>query len=74
MKAAPVGAVVVRNGEIFGHGGNRAMSTTKPTAHADFVAQRRHRKNLHIVMDGVQSCETRAGRVRLEFRYGLRNS
>jgi len=37
---APVGAVVVRDGEIVGEGSNRPISTHDPTAHAEIVALR----------------------------------
>lgn len=36
----PVGAVVVRDGEIVGEGYNRPISTCDPTAHAEIVASR----------------------------------
>ncbi len=36
----PVGAVVVRDGEIVGRGSNRPVSTRDPTAHAEIVALR----------------------------------
>lgn len=36
----PVGAVVVRDGEILGRGSNRPISTSDPTAHAEVVALR----------------------------------
>jgi tRNA(adenine34) deaminase len=36
----PVGAVVVRSGEVVGRGYNRPISTTDPTAHAEIVALR----------------------------------
>jgi len=36
----PVGAVVVRNGEIIGAGLNRSIQDTDPTAHAEIVALR----------------------------------
>lgn len=36
----PVGAVVVREGEIVGEGYNRPLSTHDPTAHAEIVALR----------------------------------
>jgi tRNA(Arg) A34 adenosine deaminase TadA len=32
----PVGAVVVRDGELIGEGWNRPIGTHDPTAHADF--------------------------------------
>ncbi|MBS0425301.1 MAG: tRNA adenosine(34) deaminase TadA [Proteobacteria bacterium] len=36
----PVGAVVVRNDSIIGHGYNRPISATDPTAHAEIMAMR----------------------------------
>jgi tRNA(adenine34) deaminase len=36
----PVGALVVRDGEIIGRGGNRPIRTSDPTAHAEIVAIR----------------------------------
>ena len=36
----PVGAVIVRDGEIVGEGWNRPISTNDPTAHAEIVAMR----------------------------------
>lgn len=36
----PVGAVVVRNGDIIGRGFNRPISSSDPTAHAEIVALR----------------------------------
>jgi tRNA(adenine34) deaminase len=36
----PVGAVIVRNGEIIAEGWNRPISTNDPTAHAEMVALR----------------------------------
>jgi len=37
----PVGAVVVREGELLGEGFNRPIETKDPTAHAEIVALRR---------------------------------
>lgn len=36
----PVGAVMVRNGDIIGAGYNRPLQTTDPTAHAEIIAMR----------------------------------
>ena len=36
----PVGAVVVRDGEILGEGWNRPISDSDPTAHAEIIAIR----------------------------------
>ncbi len=36
----PVGAVVVRNGELIGQGYNQPVTTSDPTAHAEIVALR----------------------------------
>ena len=36
----PVGAVVVRDGEVVGRGSNRPISSRDPTAHAEIVALR----------------------------------
>ena len=42
----PFGAVVVKDGEIIGKGGNRVTSQNDPTAHAEIVAIREAAKNL----------------------------
>jgi tRNA(adenine34) deaminase len=36
----PVGAVVVRNGEVIGRGHNRPIAARDPTAHAEIIAMR----------------------------------
>ena len=36
----PVGAIVVREGEILGRGGNSPISANDPTAHAEIIAIR----------------------------------
>ena len=36
----PIGAVVVRDGELLGEGGNRPVGALDPTAHAEIVALR----------------------------------
>ncbi len=42
----PVGAVVVRNGEIIGQGHNQPIESHDPTAHAEIMAMRDASKNL----------------------------
>ncbi len=42
----PIGAVVVRGGEIIGRGRNRREETGDPTAHAEIVALREVGQNL----------------------------
>ena len=42
----PVGAVVVRDGEIIGRGYNRPISSRDPTAHAEIAALREAALNL----------------------------
>jgi len=42
----PVGAVVVKNNEIIGHGFNQPISSHDPTSHAEIVALRAAAKNL----------------------------
>ena len=37
----PVGAIVVRDGEVLGEGWNRPILTHDPTAHAEIIALRR---------------------------------
>ena len=47
----PVGAVVVKDGAIIGHGYNRPISTADPTAHAEVMALRdaaRHLDNYRL--------------------------
>lgn len=36
----PIGAVVIRNGEVIGRGQNRVLRDLDPTAHAEVVAMR----------------------------------
>jgi tRNA(adenine34) deaminase len=48
----PVGALVVKDGEIVGRGYNRPISSADPTAHAEIVAMReaaRHLGNYRLV-------------------------
>ena len=48
----PVGAVVVKDGEIIGRGFNRPVSSHDPTTHAEIVALRdasQHLKNYRLV-------------------------
>lgn len=48
----PVGAVVVKDGEIIGRGFNQPISSNDPTSHAEIVALRdaaRHLKNYRLV-------------------------
>jgi tRNA(adenine34) deaminase len=42
----PVGAVVVRNGEVIGAGWNRPISSHDPTAHAEVMALREAARRL----------------------------
>jgi Cytosine/adenosine deaminases len=42
----PVGAIVVREGEILGRGGNSPISANDPTAHAEILAIRQAAKAL----------------------------
>jgi tRNA(adenine34) deaminase len=41
----PVGAIVVRDGEIIGRGFNQPISASDPTAHAEIVALREAARN-----------------------------
>ena len=48
----PVGAVVVKNGEIIGRGFNQPIASNDPTTHAEIVALRdaaQHVKNYRLV-------------------------
>jgi tRNA(adenine34) deaminase len=42
----PVGAVLVREGQVIGRGGNAPIDSCDPTAHAEIVALRRAAKKL----------------------------
>ena len=42
----PVGAIVVKNGEIIGRGANSPISQSDPTAHAEIIALRQAAKAL----------------------------
>jgi tRNA(adenine34) deaminase len=42
----PIGAVVVRDGQLIGSGGNRSIAARDPTAHAEIVALRRAGRRL----------------------------
>jgi len=48
----PVGAILVKNGEIIGQGANAPIDTNDPTAHAEIVAIRdaaKHLENYRLV-------------------------
>ncbi len=51
----PVGAVVVRDGEIIGRGGNRPIGDHDPTAHAEIAAIRD--AALRLGQDRLGSCD-----------------
>ena len=57
----PFGAVIVKDGNIIGTGGNMVTSTNDPTAHAEIVAIRNACKNLgSFSLNGAEiytSCE-----------------
>lgn len=40
-RGGPFGAVIVRNGQVIGEGGNEVTTSNDPTAHAEIVAIRR---------------------------------
>ena len=42
----PVGAVVIRDGEILGHGFNNSITNHDPSAHAEIMAMRMAGDNL----------------------------
>ena len=72
----PVGAVVVRETEIVGRGGNRNISRKDPTAHAEMVAMRQaaerlthHRLEgctLYVTLEPCAMCAGAAVLARLE--------
>lgn len=52
VNEVPVGAVVVRGGEILGEGWNQPISSTDPSAHAEVIALRQaaaHLRNYRLV-------------------------
>src|SRR5215467_14269228 len=64
----PVGAVIVKDGQILGHGHNRTLLDTDPTAHAEIVALRQaasragnHRLVGAIMFATIEPCAMCAG-------------
>ncbi|GAO40148.1 putative deaminase [Sphingomonas changbaiensis NBRC 104936] len=51
----PVGAVIVRNGEVLAEGGNAPRRLSDPTAHAEMIAIRAAAER--IGADRLQECE-----------------
>jgi tRNA(adenine34) deaminase len=51
----PVGAIVVKNGEIIGRGGNRPIAGHDPTAHAEIMAMRE--AAAHLGTDRLIDCD-----------------
>lgn len=51
----PVGAIVVKDGEIIGRGGNRPIAGHDPTAHAEIVALRE--AAAHLGTDRLIGCD-----------------
>lgn len=43
----PVGAVLVKDGQVIGEGWNQSITTNDPTAHAEIVALRNAGQNVH---------------------------
>lgn len=60
-KGGPFGAVIVKDGEIIGKGGNLVTESNDPTAHAEIVAIREATKKLGtFTLEGCEiyaSCE-----------------
>lgn len=64
----PVGALVIKNGEILGRGSNRNLTDNDPTAHAEIVALRQaaarignHRLSGCTVICTIEPCAMCAG-------------
>jgi tRNA(adenine34) deaminase len=64
----PVGAVIVKNGHVLGHGQNRNLRDCDPTAHAEIVALRQagarignHRLGGCVMYATVEPCAMCAG-------------
>src|SRR5215470_1887280 len=64
----PVGAVIVRNGEIVGRGHNRNLLDNDPTSHAEIVALRQaaarlgnHRLSGCVMFATIEPCAMCAG-------------
>ena len=51
----PVGAVIVRDGKVTGRGGNRNLTDSDPTAHAEVVALREASR--HMGNHRLEDCE-----------------
>ena len=54
-RGGPFGCVIVRQGQVIGHGHNRVTSTNDPTAHAEVVAIRDACANLETFQ--LADCE-----------------
>ena len=71
----PVGAVLVRDGEVIGEGGNRTRTDFDPTAHAEIVALRaggralgNHRlpgTTLYVTLEPCTMCAGAIGHARV---------
>ena len=64
----PVGALVIKNGEIIGRGHNRNLLDNDPTAHAEIVALREaaarlgnHRLSGCVMIATIEPCSMCAG-------------